>query len=82
MPSRFLDELPAKLVPPAGVRRSARAASTSYAGSGYGGSRARSYQAPGRPRPDGRSGGRRPRIEPGTAVHFEVGDDADPRHLR
>jgi DNA helicase-2/ATP-dependent DNA helicase PcrA len=77
MPSRFLDELPAKLVHQQGSAVGQGGFSTGYAGSGYGGSgRARSYQAPGRPRPDGRSGGpAATRIEPGTAVHFEVGDD-------
>ena len=77
MPSRFLDELPAKLVHQQGSAVGQGGFSTGYSGSGYGGSgRARSYQAPGRPRPDGRSGGpAATRIEPGTAVHFEVGDD-------
>ena len=73
MPSRFLDELPAKLVHQQGSAVGQGGFTTGYQGSGYGGSgRARSYQAPGRPRP---GGGPVTRIEPGTAVHFEVGDD-------
>ena len=77
MPSRFLDELPATLVHQQGSAVGQSGFSPGFSGAGYGGSgRARSYQAPGRPRPGGGTGDTaQSQIQPGTALRFEVGDD-------
>lgn len=77
MPSRFLDELPAKLVhhqgSAVGQGRFTSGAGTSWGGGGSGG-----FQAPPRGRPVGGArpgtGGATP-VRPGTAVQLEVGDD-------
>ena len=72
MPSRFLDELPAALVHQQGSAVGQGGFAAGSPGGGWGGSgRARSYQAPGRPRPGGPGSGT---VRPGTAVRFEVGD--------
>lgn len=73
MPSRFLDELPASLVHHQGSTVGQGGFTAGSRGGIDGSGRMRSYQAPGRPRPGG--GAKPNRVDPGTALKLEVGDD-------